>query len=67
MFHEQGLGKTKMALDLALYWLVSGAVDSVMVVTKKGLVENWQKEARTHTTLRPVVLGAGPKCKLLRI
>ena len=56
LFHEQGLGKTKMALDLALYWLVSGAVDSVMVVTKKGLVENWQREARIHTTLRPVVL-----------
>ena len=57
LFHEQGLGKTKMALDLALYWLASGAVDSVMVVTKKALVENWEREVKFHTTLRPVVLG----------
>ena len=45
LFHEQGLGKTKMALDLALYWLASGTVDSVLVVTKKGLVENWERKS----------------------
>ena len=56
-FHEQGLGKTKMALDLALHWLTSGAVDSVMVVTKKALVPNWERETKFHTNLRPVVLG----------
>ena len=57
LFHEQGLGKTKMALDLSLYWLVSGSVDSVVVVTKKSLVENWKREVRVHTTLHPIVLG----------
>lgn len=56
-FHEQGLGKTKMALDLALHWLASGAVDSVLVVTKKALVENWEREVRFHIHLRPIVVG----------
>ena len=56
LFHEQGLGKTKMALDLALRWLASETVDSVLIVTKKGLVENWEREALFHTSLRPVIL-----------
>ena len=57
LFHEQGLGKTKMALDLALHWLTSGAVDSVMVVTKKALIPNWERETKYHTNLRPVVIS----------
>lgn len=57
LFHEQGLGKTKMALDLVLHWLASGAVDSVLVVTKKALVENWEREVRFHIHLRPIVVG----------
>jgi len=56
LFHEQGLGKTKMALDLALRWLAARAVDSVLVITKKSLVENWEREALLHTNLRPVIL-----------
>ena len=56
LFHEQGLGKTKMALDLALRWLASGTVDSVLVVTKKGLVDNWERESHLHTSLRPIIL-----------
>lgn len=57
LFHEQGLGKTKMALDLALHWLTSGTVDSVIVVTKKTLVPNWERETRFHTNLNPIVLS----------
>ena len=57
LFHEQGLGKTKMALDLAIHWLTSGSVDSVIIVTKKALVSNWEREARFHTNLRPIVLS----------
>ena len=57
LFHEQGLGKTKMALDLALHWLTSGTLDSVIVVTKKALVPNWERETRLHTNLRSIVLS----------
>ena len=28
LFHEQGLGKTKIGIDLALSWLKEGVVDS---------------------------------------
>lgn len=57
IFHEQGLGKTKIGLDVALFWLAQGTVDSVLVVTKKSLIANWQSEVAAHSHLRPRVLG----------
>jgi len=56
VFHEQGLGKTKIGVDLALYWLKSNIVDSVLIVTKKGLIRNWRDELAAHTHLEPRVL-----------
>lgn len=56
VFHEQGLGKTKIAIDVALCWLERDEVDSVMVVTKKGLVTNWQKEFKIHTNVKPKLI-----------
>lgn len=58
IFHEQGLGKTKIAIDLLLYWLQCTSIDTVMVVTKKQLVANWVREFQTHTTIKPAVLNA---------
>lgn len=57
VFHEQGLGKTKIALDLALHWLENDIVDTVFVVTKKSLVQNWVNEIRIHSHLSPRVLS----------
>ena len=31
IFHEQGLGKTKIAIDLIAYWLGKKDIDTVMV------------------------------------
>jgi SNF2 family DNA or RNA helicase len=56
LFHEQGLGKTKIGIDLALEWIRTGAVDAVLIVTKRGLVENWSDEVKAHTFLRARVL-----------
>lgn len=56
VFHEQGLGKTKIAIDLLLYWLESTSIDTVLVVTKKQLIQNWMKEFELHTSIYPVVL-----------
>ena len=56
LFHEQGLGKTKVGIDLALEWLRQDAVDCVIFVTKRGLVPNWQDELRMHSHMKPVVL-----------
>ena len=57
LFHEQGLGKTKIAIDLSLLWLQSDAVDTVFIVTKKSLVENWRKEILGHCHITPHILS----------
>lgn len=56
IFHEQGLGKTKIAIDLLLYWLCKRDIDTVMIVTKKQLVKNWVDEFAIHTHIRPKIL-----------
>ena len=56
LFHEQGLGKTKIGIDLALEWIRTGEVDSVLVVTKRGLIANWTDEVKEHTHLTARVL-----------
>lgn len=58
IFHEQGLGKTKIAIDLMIYWLQKRAIDTVMVVTKKQLVNNWVGEFENHTFLNPKILSS---------
>ena len=56
IFHEQGLGKTKIALDLSLYWISKKDIDTVLIVTKKGLVKNWEEETKVHSYLHPKTL-----------
>lgn len=58
IFHEQGLGKTKIAIDLLLYWLQCRDIDTVLIVTKKTLVKNWCDEFETHTNLEPKTLDS---------
>ena len=58
IFHEQGLGKTKIAIDLIIYWLEKKEIDTVIVVTKKQLVNNWINEFEEHTYLKPKVLSS---------
>ena len=57
VFHEQGLGKTKIAIDLMLFWLGDDVVDTVFVVTKKMLVRNWIDELAAHSFITPRVLS----------
>lgn len=57
IFHEQGLGKTKIAIDLLLYWLKCKDIDTVMIVTKKQLVKNWVEEFAIHTHIKPKTLS----------
>ena len=56
IFHEQGLGKTKVAIDLIVYWLAHRQLDTVLIVVKKGLLDNWQRELASHSQLVPRVL-----------
>lgn len=57
IFHEQGLGKTKIAIDLSLYWLEKRNIDTVLIVAKKQLVKNWLDEYKFHSHIQPVVLN----------
>lgn len=57
IFHEQGLGKTKIAIDLALSWLQRDTVDTVLIVTKKSLVQNWRREVAGHCHITPHILS----------
>lgn len=57
IFHEQGLGKTKIAIDLILFWLGQDVVDTVFIVTKKALVKNWVDELAAHSSVTPGVLS----------
>ena len=56
IFHEQGLGKTKVAIDLIVYWLSNRLLDTTLIVVKKGLLDNWQMELASHSQLVPRVL-----------
>lgn len=61
IFHEQGLGKTKIAIDLLLYWLQHRNIDTVMIITKKQLVKNWIEEFDFHTYITPKILGSNKR------
>ena len=56
IFHEQGLGKTKIAIDLIVFWLSHRLLDTALIVAKKGLIDNWQRELASHSQLIPRVL-----------
>ena len=56
IFHEQGLGKTKIAIDLALYWLERKELDTIIFVVKKSLIDNWLREFRIHAHIKPKTL-----------
>ncbi len=56
IFHEQGLGKTKVAIDLIVHWLANRQLDTALIVVKKGLLDNWQRELASHSRLVPRVL-----------
>ena len=61
IFHEQGLGKTKIAIDLALTWISENILDSVIIITKKGLVRNWEEEISTHSHFKARTLDQNAK------
>lgn len=61
LFHEQGLGKTKIGIDLALSWLKEGVADSVLIVTKRTLIKNWTDEINAHTFFEARIFGQDKK------
>ena len=60
ILHEQGLGKTRIGLGVALHWLRSGAVANVLVLTKKNIIDTWREEIEKHTWLEGYIIGRNP-------
>lgn len=51
---EMGLGKTKTALDVGAYKFFAHQIDMIIVVTEKGVHENWvQREIPKHLAVDP--------------
>ena len=67
LFHEQGLGKTKIGIDLSLEWIKGNVVDCVMIVTKRSLIANWLEEISNHTHLQAKVLGQDRKANFFAL
>ncbi len=61
VFHDMGLGKTKIAIDLMLYWLEKKMIDTVLFVVKKGLLVNWKRELSAHTSIVPRLISQNRK------
>ena len=61
IFFEQGLGKTKIAIDLILYWLNNKKLDLIIVVTKKGLIKTWEDEISLHSSISYEIIKQNKK------
>ena len=65
IFHEQGLGKTKIAIDLMIYWFQKKIVDTVVIATKKSLIVNWKRELEKHVDVSYAVVSTKLKDNFL--
>ena len=66
IFHEQGLGKTKIAIDLIFDWLEFEKVDSAVIVCKKNLINNWKNELDYHGNLPAIILSTNNEDNLYK-
>src|SRR5207245_1411297 len=51
----------KIAIDLALTWISEGVLDSVIIVTKKSLIKNWEDEIAMHSHFKAKTLHQDSK------
>lgn len=55
LFFEQGLGKTKTAIDLASMWVEDGVIETVVALCPVSIRQVWQKEFEIHCGLKHTV------------
>jgi len=63
IFDEQGLGKTKMAIEALCNNFQQGVLDGALIICKKGLIKNWADEIYKHSYLKCVILRGSPNEK----
>jgi SNF2 family DNA or RNA helicase len=60
IFFEQGLGKTKVAIDLCCHWLQQGVITKVIILCPNFVKGVWVSEIEKHSTLKmPVYVVNG--------
>jgi len=57
LFDEQGLGKTKMVLAALINNMKNKEIDAALVICKNNLLYNWDKEIKTHTNLKSIIIS----------
>ena len=67
LFAEQGLGKTKIALDCVSYNVSLNPKYKTLVVCPNTLVENWADEIQKHSDLTYILLMGSRTQRLARI
>ena len=55
LFFEQGLGKTKTAIDLSSLWSEDGVIDSVVALCPVSIRQVWEKEFEAHCSIKHTV------------
>jgi SNF2 family DNA or RNA helicase len=51
--------------DLGLYWIIQNVVDSVLIVTKRSLIQNWRDEIAIHSHVQPRLLTQDRRANFL--
>lgn len=55
LFLEPGLGKTITAISIANEWMQKKECNSILIFTKKHLVQTWNTEFKSHTFIKPIL------------
>jgi SWI/SNF-related matrix-associated actin-dependent regulator 1 of chromatin subfamily A len=66
LFHEQGLGKTKIVIEALCNNMEQAIIDGALIICKKSLIENWKDEIETHSHLKYIVLRGSANEKGLK-
>ncbi len=56
IFDEQGLGKTKVVIDSLSKEMELKRINSVLIICKKNLMNNWKEEIEIHSNLSSVIV-----------
>lgn len=66
LLHEMGLGKTKISIDVARYYLEMNNISKVLIVCPPTLLYNWQKEIKKHSDYDSLIITSQRKERLAR-
>ncbi len=63
LFDEQGLGKSKIVIDVLCNDLARKTINCALIVCKKTLLKTWKDEIKKHSYLRVAILGGNKRIR----